>query len=125
MTRILAVEGVDQALAYTAAQRPGILEKVKARAADAGEKNRSDLLPLLKTAQLEAERRHPAEAEHLFADILALEPDWAEPRNALAWFLIQRGEVIEPTEGNAKLREAVQIASGLGPDAENFGLRAS
>jgi hypothetical protein len=32
MTRILAEEGVDQALAYVAAQRLGILEKVKARA---------------------------------------------------------------------------------------------
>ena len=112
MTRILAEEGVDQALAYAATQRPGILEKVKARADDAREKNRFDLLPLLKSAQLEAERNHPAEAEHLFADILALEPDWAEPRNAFAWFLIQRGEVIEPAEGNAKLREAVQICQG-------------
>ena len=89
MTRILAEEGVNQALAYAATQRPGILEKVKARADAAREKNRSDLLPLFKSAQLEAERNHPAEAEHLFADILALEPDWAEPRNAFAWFLIQ------------------------------------
>jgi tetratricopeptide (TPR) repeat protein len=112
MTRILAEEGVDPALAYADTQRPGILEKVKARADDAREKNRSDLLPLLKSAQLEAERNHPAEAERLFAEMLALEPDWAEARNAFAWFLIQRGEVIEPAEGNAKLREAVQICQG-------------
>jgi tetratricopeptide (TPR) repeat protein len=112
MTRILAEEGVDPALVYTTTQRPGILGKVKARAADAREKNRSDLLPLLKSAQLEAERNHPAEAEHLFADILALAPDWAEARNAYAWFLIQRGEVIEPAEGDAKLRKAVQICQG-------------
>ena len=112
MTRILAEEGVNQALAHAATQRPGILEKVKARADDAREKNRSDLLPLVKSAQLEAERNYPAEAEHLFADILALEPDWAEARNAFAWFLIQRGQVIEPVEGNAKLREAVQICQG-------------
>ena len=112
MTRILAEEGVDPALVYTTTRRPGILEKVKARAADAREKNRSDLLPLLKSAQLEAERNHPAEAEHLFADILALAPDWAEARNAYAWFLIQRGEVIEPAEGDAKLREAVLICQG-------------
>jgi hypothetical protein len=95
MTRILAEEGVNQALAYGATQRPGILEKFKARADDAREKNRSDLLPLVKSAQLEAERNYPAEAEHLFADILALEPDWAEARNAFAWFLIQRGQVID------------------------------
>ena len=112
MTRILAEEGVDQALAYAATQQPSILEKVKARAADAREKNRSDLLPLLKSAQLEAERNKPAAAERLFADILALEPAWAESRNAFASFLIQRGEVIEPAEGNAKLREAVQICQG-------------
>src|SRR5262249_7370577 len=49
MSRILAEEGVDQALAYAATQRPGILEKVKTRAAAAREKNRSDLLPLLKS----------------------------------------------------------------------------
>jgi tetratricopeptide (TPR) repeat protein len=112
MTRILAEEGVNQALAYAATQRPGILEKVKARADDAREKNRSDLLPLVKSAQLEAERNHPAEAEHLFADIVALEPEWVEARNAFASFLIQRGEVIEPAEGNAKLRDAVQICQG-------------
>ena len=112
MTRILAEEGVDQALAYAATQRPGILEKVKARAAAAREKNRADLLPLLKSAQLQADRNQPAEADRLFADILALEPDWPDARNAFAWFLIQRGEVIEPVEGNAKLREAVQICQG-------------
>jgi serine/threonine protein kinase len=45
MTRILAQEGVDQALAYAASQQPGILEKVKGRAAAAREKNRGELLP--------------------------------------------------------------------------------
>ena len=112
LTRILAEEGVEKALAYAAAQRAGILDKVKARAVHAHEKNRSDLLPLLKSAQLEAERNHPAEAERLFAEILALEPDWAEPRNALAWFLIQRGITVEPAKGNVKLKEAAEICRG-------------
>jgi tetratricopeptide (TPR) repeat protein len=113
MTRILAgPEGVDQAISYVATQRAAILEKVKARTTDAHKKNRSDLLPLLKSAQLEAERNHPAEAEQRFREILAPEPDWSEPRNALAQFLIQRGEVIEPAQGNAKLREAVQVCQG-------------
>ena len=126
MTRILAEQGVDQALAYVATKSSGILEKVKTRAAAvkasaaaASEKNRSDLLPLVKRAQLEAERNHPGEAEHLFREILALEPDWSEPRNALARFLIQRGEVIEPAslwdlgtrsggeEGRKRLTEAI------------------
>ena len=38
MTRILAEEGVDQAIAYAATQRAGILEKVKARATAARER---------------------------------------------------------------------------------------
>jgi tetratricopeptide (TPR) repeat protein len=109
MTRILAEEGVDQALAYVATQLPGILEKVKARTAATREKNRTELMPLLKSAQLQTQRNHPAEAEHLFREILALERDWGEARSAFAWFLIQRGEVIEPAQGNTELREAVQI----------------
>ena len=112
MTRILADEGVDQALAYASTKRPDILEKVKARTDEAREKNRSDLLPLLKSAQLQAGRNQPNEAERLFREILALELDWPDARNDFAWFLIQRGEVIEPAQGNAKLREAVQICQG-------------
>ena len=135
MTRILAEEGVDQALAYAATQQPGILEKVKARAAAAREKNRADLLPLLKSAQLQAERNQPAEAERLFADILALEPDWPDARNAFAWFLIQRGEVIEPAKGNFEAprsrsnlprdscpRSTGEIAADWAPTQNNLGL---
>ena len=78
MTRIIAEEGVDQALAYAATKRPNILEQVKARDAATHEKNRADLLPLLKSAQLQADRNQPTEADRLFADILALEPDWPD-----------------------------------------------
>jgi tetratricopeptide (TPR) repeat protein len=88
MTLILAEEGVDQALAYAATQRTGILEKVKARAAAAREKNPVDLLPLLKSAQLQADRNQPAEAARLFTDILALEPDWPDALDAQFWFQI-------------------------------------
>jgi tetratricopeptide (TPR) repeat protein len=112
MSRILAEEGADQALAYAATQRSGILEKVKARADSAREQNRAELLPLLKSAQLQANRNQPEEAERLYTEILDLEPAWLEARNALAGFLIQRGEVSEPAQGNAKLREAVQICQG-------------
>jgi hypothetical protein len=92
MTRILAEEGVDQALAYAAAKRPGILEKVKARAAVTREKNRADLLPLLKSAQLQANGNQPAEATCLFAEILAVEPEWVDALDAQFWFLITQGE---------------------------------
>jgi tetratricopeptide (TPR) repeat protein len=112
MTRILAEEGVDQALAYIATQRTGIMEKVKARAAAAREDNRADLLPLLKSAQLQADRNQPAEADSLFADILALEPDWPDARNAFAWFLIQQGITVEPGNGNLKLKKAAEICQG-------------
>jgi tetratricopeptide (TPR) repeat protein len=91
MTRILADEGVDQALAYVATQSPGILEKVKARVTAAREKNRADLLPLLKSAQLQADRNQPAEATRLFAEILAVEPDWPDALDAQFWFLITQG----------------------------------
>jgi tetratricopeptide (TPR) repeat protein len=112
MTRILKHEGVDGALAYVATRRSGIVEKVKARAAAAREKNRAELLPLLKSAQLQADRNRPEEAEHLFTEVLELEPAWPEARDAFAWLLIQQGEVSEPVQGNAKLREAVQICQG-------------
>ena len=91
MTRILAEEGVDQALAYVATQRSSILQKVMARAATAREKNRADLLPLLKSAQLEANRNQPAEAERHFAEILDLEPDWPDALDAQLWFHIIQG----------------------------------
>ena len=112
MTRILAEEGVDQALAYAATQRPGIMEKVNARTEAAREKNRGDLLPLLKSAQLQADRNQPAKADSLFADILALEPEWPDARNAFAWFLIQQGVRVEPAKGNLELKKAVEICQG-------------
>jgi tetratricopeptide (TPR) repeat protein len=92
MRRILAEEGVDQALAYVAAQRAGILEKVKARAIATHEKNRADLLPLLKSAQLEAELNHPVEATRLFDEILAMEADWPDALDAQFWFLVTQGD---------------------------------
>ena len=84
-------EGVDQALAYAATKRPNILEQVKARDAATHEKNRADLLPLLKSAQLQADRNQPTEAARLFADILALEPDWPDALDAQLWFQIIQG----------------------------------
>jgi tetratricopeptide (TPR) repeat protein len=56
------------------------------------EKNRADLLPLLKSAQLEADRNQPAEATRLFAEILAVEPDWSDALDAQFWFLITQGD---------------------------------
>jgi tetratricopeptide (TPR) repeat protein len=92
MTRILREQGLDQALAYAATQRAGILEKVEARAVATHEKNRTDLLPLLKSAQLQADRNQPDEAKRLFAEILAREPDWSDALDAQFRFLIAQGD---------------------------------
>jgi tetratricopeptide (TPR) repeat protein len=92
MTRILAREGVDQALAYVSTQRASILEKVRARAAAAREKNRADLLPLLKSAQLEADRNQPVEAARQFGEVLVEEPDWPDALDAQFLFLITQGD---------------------------------
>ncbi len=124
MTRVLSEEGVDQALAYAATQRPGILEKVKARAAAAREKNRAELLPLLTSAQLYADRNQSAEATPLFADILALEPDWPDALHAHFWFLIIQGDhafthtTLAAALGHFEAAEAaVQRLLQLEPDA--------
>jgi tetratricopeptide (TPR) repeat protein len=37
---------------------------------------------------------------------------WPEPRNRLAGLLWQRGRIVEPAEGNRKLREAVELCRG-------------
>jgi len=78
-----------------------------------GSVSRAELLPLLKSAQLQADRNQPAEADSLFADILALEPDWSNARNAFAWFLIKQGIMVEPAKGNFKLKRAAEICQGL------------
>jgi hypothetical protein len=51
-----------------------------------------ELLPLLKSAQLQADRNLPAEATQLFAEILTLEPDWPDALDAQFWFPITQGD---------------------------------
>jgi len=92
MNRILADQGVDEAIAYVGAQRHAILEKVKARAAAARERNRADLQPLLKTAALYQTKGQAAEARSLYVDILAAEPDWPEALHAAFWFHVDQGD---------------------------------
>ena len=47
MTRILTEQGVDEAIAYVAAQRSSILKTVDDRTKTAHERNRADFQPLL------------------------------------------------------------------------------
>ncbi len=92
MSRILAEEGVDEALAYVGSLRKDILGAVMARNVMAREKNRAELRPLLHSAQLHAGRAAYAEAASLLNDILALEPDWPDALDRHFWFLIDRGD---------------------------------
>jgi tetratricopeptide (TPR) repeat protein len=112
MTRILTEQGVDEAIAYVASQRPSILKTVRARAASARERNRADLEPLLLTAGMYETKGQFDEAYALYSEIITIAPEWARPRNDLSWFLIQRGTAIEPEPGNKMLKEAVEICRG-------------
>jgi Flp pilus assembly protein TadD len=90
MTRILAEQGVGEAIAYVATQRPSILKTVQARAAAARERNRTDLQPLLRTAGLHEAKGQVAEARGLYSDILAVEHDWPDAFYAFNRFLADR-----------------------------------
>ena len=52
------------------------------------------------------------EAEDKYRKVVSDAGLWAEPRNAFAWFLIQRGITVEPAKGNVKLKEAAEICQG-------------
>ena len=112
MTRILTEQGVDEAIAYVATQCSSILKTVRARAASARVRNHADLEPLLLTAGMYETKGQFDEAYNLYSEIIAIEPNWARPRNDLAGLLIQRGLVIEPETGNKLLKEAVEICRG-------------
>jgi tetratricopeptide (TPR) repeat protein len=112
MTRILTEQGVDEAIAYVETQRPLILKTVRPRTASARERNRADLEPLLLTAGMYETKGQFDEAYALYSEIIAIDPNWAKPRNDLAWFLIKRGTLIEPGPGSEMLKEAVEICRG-------------
>jgi len=77
MTRIVTEQGVDEAIAYVAEQRPSIMKAVHARR----KQNRADLQPLLQAAGLHEAKGQAAEARSLYTDILDVEPDW--PRRCM------------------------------------------
>ena len=92
MTRIMAGQGVDEAIAYVAGQRANILQTIRARAAATRERNRADLQPLLKAAALHESKGQPGEARALYNDVLSAEPDWPDALHAYFWFLIDQGD---------------------------------
>jgi hypothetical protein len=108
-SKLLQKKGVAEALAFLEAkssQRAELIETQKNRR-DREEKELRKLLQeeLLAASLLEKQLRF-TEAEDKYRKVVGDAGLWAEPRNAFAWFLIQRGQVIEPAQGNAKLRES-------------------
>jgi tetratricopeptide (TPR) repeat protein len=91
MSRVLAEEGVDEAIAYIASLRGNILDMVRARRKMAELKNRVELRPLLKSAELLANRNDFVEADKLLQDVLSLEPLWSEALEQLHKLQIDQG----------------------------------
>jgi tetratricopeptide (TPR) repeat protein len=109
---LLQTKGVGEALEFLEAksgQRASLIEAQKNRLdrEEAGLRNllREEML----TASLLEKRLQFPEAEKKYRAIVADAGAWAEPRNNLAWFLIQRGSVIDPSRGNEMLREAANL----------------
>ena len=87
-TRILTRDGVDASLTYIARQRTELLRRVQNRTAHAHDQNRSDLLPLLKGASLQAVKGRAELARKSFQEVLDLDPIWTEAMHDFAWFLL-------------------------------------
>jgi len=114
-TDLLAAKGADEALAYLQArsnQRKSLIE-MQANRRDREEADLRKLLQeeLLAASLLETKFRFD-DAEAKYREVLEKSGSWPKARNDFAWFLIQRGEVIDPAAGNAKLREALELCRG-------------
>jgi tetratricopeptide (TPR) repeat protein len=93
MLRILndeKVNPVDKAITYLDRQLQAILSGVDARTQAAEERNRSDLQPVLKAAQLEQTRGRPDAARKHFELVLARQPAWPEALESYAYFLFDQ-----------------------------------
>jgi tetratricopeptide (TPR) repeat protein len=111
-TNLLSKKGADEALAYLQArssQRKSQIEMQVSRA-DHGEADLRKLLQeeLLVASLLQIKFRFD-DAEAFYREVLKKSGSWLKARNDFAWFLIQRGEVIDPAAGNAKLQEALKL----------------
>jgi tetratricopeptide (TPR) repeat protein len=114
-SKLLQEKGVGEALAFLevkSSQRAELIEAQKNRR-DREENELRKLLQeeLLAASLLEKQLRFK-EAEDKYRKVVGDAGLWAEPRNAFAWFLIQRGITVEPVEGNVKLKEAAEICQG-------------
>ena len=117
MTRILSEQGVDEAIAFVASRRGSILKKVQARTAAARERNRAELQTLLKTAALHEQKSQSTEADSLYGEILAAEPDWPEALHAAVWFHVNQGNTASTyttsEAANRQFGEAYRLSQRL------------
>jgi tetratricopeptide (TPR) repeat protein len=88
LTRVLAEQGVDEAIEFVEARRPDILTRVRRRTDQARQQNRADLAPLLRAASLESGRGAHDRAATLLDDILRVEPDWPDALHQRFWVVI-------------------------------------
>jgi tetratricopeptide (TPR) repeat protein len=114
-TDLLAAKGADEALAYLQArgnQRKSQIE-MQANRRDQEEAVLRNLLQeeLLAASLLETKFRFD-DAEAKYRQVLEKSGSWPKARNDFTWFLIIRGEVIDPAAGNAKLQEALELCRG-------------
>jgi tetratricopeptide (TPR) repeat protein len=114
-TDLLAGKGADEALAYLQArgnQRKSQIE-MQTNRRDQEEAGLRNLLQeeLLAASLLETKFRFD-DAEAKYRQVLEKSGSWPKARNDFTWFLITRGEVIEPAAGNAKLQEALELCRG-------------
>ena len=114
-TDLLAAKGADEALGYLQArsnQRKSQIE-MQANRRDQEEAGLRNLLQeeLLAASLLETKFRFD-DAEAKYREVLEKSGSWPKARNDFAGFLIQRGEVIDPAAGNAKLQEALELCRG-------------
>jgi Domain of unknown function (DUF4062) len=114
-TDLLAAKGADEALAYLQARSTQLKSKIEMQA-NRRDQEEADLRKLLQEELLAASlletkfRFDDAEAE--YREVVGKSGSWPEARNTFAWFLIQRGQVIDPAGGNAKLQEALELCRG-------------
>src|SRR6266478_207030 len=114
-TDLLAAKGVDEALAYLEArktERKSLIETQASRRDQEEAELRKLLQEELLAASLLNTKFQFDAAEAKYRQVVENSGSWAEPRNDLTWFLIQRGIVIDPALGNRKLREALEFCSG-------------
>ncbi len=113
MRRILAEQGVDEAIAFVAAQRPSLLDAARRRLSVAKGRNRAELTPLLLSAALDEARGKTAEARTVYRDVLAIEPDWPQALKSAFWFEIRAGERSLFSSGLSETREAFEEAKRI------------